>query len=1368
MLEGWPGGRATPRGPSSWTSSVKSGQSRNSVFYSSRKYGDDSKGTHSWRRLVELVERQELTARELVAQWGCDQASMSYAEFMRGLVAVLGPNGSALTHSERKRLFESLKPNRDGRVDVEEFTRRLSSAESSYQQAAIGTRQAAATLQTDRAGSPRRNSHETTTVEELSRASARDLRMRYRRERLLAANLLLRTAMLERRPLLFCRAPSGTKIVGEGTVVGDGLPEVTGNAIVWDERTTTASISMELELALGAAAHGVSGCVVSYGGRTAPLVFAKDGLAWTALRRVYAELELVDAEKDDFVVSVALEVWGVSSSLAAKNLHWIVLPEGDAELATTQVERLTESLLEDEDVGTVVMRLRVEDRRYAGAVAELRLVSAAATDFDELDLDDADAWFSPGTSPNHAKRKKVSACARNKTLENSFAFCVAHPGDGAVAAHLADLGRRREAEYKQKRTVTYRRAAESVLPLEALKRRKAVGLKLKKREAERQPAAEVLASTARRVAELDARLRSPADVVDAFEIDLLTTSAEHVVSAADACRRQRLAAWERASRLQAALGRVQVVCRIRPLLETDADRGPPPEVRQRLPGPYAFVKRGGKGRHVVINLEGHKLASKSRSFEFDDVWDRHTSQEEVFESVENLASDALCGRTASVFAYGCTGGGKSYTVVGDLQSHPPRLGIAFQSVDLLLATLRGTTDDAAVVLSMVEVHNEEVYDLLRNDDCTVYGGDPATPSPPRSGGDSSSQRFAADTWSVVSDDTPGGAHGGRRTSRTTSSDKVKLDVRLGPGGKAHMPELTRLSIDDMGIFVRVFEAGNRRRATTATLLNEASSRSHVVVMVEAPSGGRLCLVDLAGCERIAKSGASGEALKEATCINKSLSALGDCFEAIDKRRTHVPYRNSKLTFMLQDVIGGPASRCLFVFAASPAWATVPETLSSFKFAARMSSIQLDGELLSDKQKHLDAVLALASDRLEKKLLTTFQDELQDLETRAIDIIDRDLSSADPEEVPDDACNEESASVFANESVGSDSRHHLESELATLWRRLRATEHELARLSSHQQQQQTPPPVVVETLVSPPHKTIPPKLAPRKSAHDVQDDEILYAHEIIDIDELSSPCSPDEDEPPPPLDDDDLGVDEFLAEPDDEEPVAIKELVDEPRTRDITLDIIADDALPATHGCVVSLFSTFFCGDQKAESNLAAMRFGNASTTAGKLVVGIHQASGLLPPDRDLAAALVGAATNPYVVAKYGTTEQATKDLAATVDPVWDVDLIFRHDPATPPTVTVYLFSANTYTPDDLLGKVTIDLGQNSDNMLQPNDNKPHQLLPKTWLKVQPCLDHERHLLRRCHNDKSMLDLFSRSPTFLYTKPDLGLLQVSAYFFHYDD
>lgn len=1450
--------------------SVASNQSRNSVFFSSKSY--DKSGS-CWRRLVQLVQRHDLTANEVVAQWGCE-TSMSYSEFMRGLVAVLGPNSTAFTHSERKRLFESLKPNRDGRVEIAEFTRRISRAE-----AAINRSNKSNSENSRWSDVPNPNDHQersslvpgTETESQqasLSRSSARDLRMRYRRERLLASNLALRTAMLDRRPTLCCVVPDDAQITSETTVALDRGETAEGCLLIWREKEGAKSVGAELEMALCAPAHGVSGCIVSYG-ETTPLAFAgsSDGLIWTALRCVYAELELLREDpsqrKDDpAVISIAFESFGLASSLSEKSVHWIVLPERDVETALSQAMQLAAPLLRDDKKKTLVARLKVEDRRYADASAELRVVKASPLDFDEIDLDNVEVWFQPKTASLAQGNRPLSDCAVAARGENSFAYCIVHTSDHAATAQLVELAKRRRCgksshAARSTRQRSSNRPAESTLPLEALRRRKSIAAKLKQKESEQQPVTEIISTAVKRVAELDTRLSSPIDENDGDELELLTLSKEHAAKIADACRKHRLAAWECSSRLQAALGRIQVVCRIRPLLGQDSDRGPSPEVKQRT-RTTLFVKRSGKGRHVNINLDGHKFASKSRVFEFDDVWDENTSQEEVFESVENLANDALCGRTASVFAYGCTGGGKSYTVVGDLRRQPPRLGLAFQSVELLLASLKqsastsvgGDAVQTHVRLSMVEVHNEEVYDLLKYDDCSsaeaqinnshnagvVVMDSIGIDSP---GANVESNLSVAETSSCVSDDalssisfqTCDGYRRQRRSRPSTGSgDKIKLDVRLGAGGKAHIPELTRLCIDDMAVFLKVFEAGNRRRATTATLLNDASSRSHVVVMVEAPSGGRLCLVDLAGCERVAKSGASGNALKEATAINKSLSALGDCFEAIDKRRTHVPYRNSKLTFMLQDVIGGSASRCLFVFAASPAWATVPETLSSFKFAARMSSIQLDGELLSDKQKQLDLVLSLAGERIERRLLSAFHDELRDIEERSLDKLVRDQEEDAQRRAFEEAALQEAREQPRNESTemipsplqigkldGDDAttvedekpkpteapidntgeleKKRVDSELQTLWQRLRATEHELAKLSESQQDPQL--------LLAPPQKVERPKSLPRSAIGSSErksissdEEEHVIRHNSVDVDELSDIEPPPSDEvdyhelrhpsedieeeekedepPPPPIAEDEVivsprrsgdDVDKILVEPEGEAPVAVKLLYEKQNMRNISFDIVADDAQPPAS--VFSMFNMLFC-DNSTQKTSSTGSVNETPRRRRKIGIGIHQAHGLLPPERDFAARLVGASTNPYVLCKYGEDEQVTKSVSANVDPTWDADVVFRYDHTLPSQIALYLFSTNAYTPDSLLGKVVFDLDRQriEEEAEDGGEGKPRQILPKSWLPVMPCVEHERNLLKRFERDKAF-GIHFRSPRFLYSKRDLGLVQISAYAFTVD-
>ena len=142
--------------------------------------------------------------------------------------------------------------------------------------------------------------------------------------------------------------------------------------------------------------------------------------------------------------------------------------------------------------------------------------------------------------------------------------------------------------------------------------------------------------------------------------------------------------------------------------------------------------------------------------------------------------------------------------------------------------------------------------------------------------------------------------------------------------------------------------GNVNRAVGVTNLNEQSSRSHMLVTLVVLSTnkrtgekhvGKLSLVDLAGSERLSKAATSGAALKETQAINKSLSALGSVLNALARKDAHVPYRDSKLTYLLQDSLGGN-SKTLMMVACGPAKDNTPETINTLTFAQRAKAVEL--------------------------------------------------------------------------------------------------------------------------------------------------------------------------------------------------------------------------------------------------------------------------------------------------------------------------------------------------------------------------------------------------------------------------------------------
>jgi hypothetical protein len=172
----------------------------------------------------------------------------------------------------------------------------------------------------------------------------------------------------------------------------------------------------------------------------------------------------------------------------------------------------------------------------------------------------------------------------------------------------------------------------------------------------------------------------------------------------------------------------------------------------------------------------------------------------------------------------------------------------------------------------------------------------------------------------------------------------------------NVPDASMMPVRSTEDVLELMKVGQRNRAVGATALNERSSRSHSVLTVHVQgtdlgSGavlrGSLHLVDLAGSERVDKSEATGDRLKEAQHINKSLSALGDVIAALAQKSGHVPYRNSKLTQLLQDSLGGQAKTLMFVHI-SPDVESFGETVSTLKFAERVSSVEL-GAARSNKE-----------------------------------------------------------------------------------------------------------------------------------------------------------------------------------------------------------------------------------------------------------------------------------------------------------------------------------------------------------------------------------------------------------------------------------
>ncbi|XP_058564088.1 kinesin-like protein KIFC3 isoform X2 [Neofelis nebulosa] len=327
-------------------------------------------------------------------------------------------------------------------------------------------------------------------------------------------------------------------------------------------------------------------------------------------------------------------------------------------------------------------------------------------------------------------------------------------------------------------------------------------------------------------------------------------------------------------------GNIRVIARVRPVTKED---GEGPEATNAV----TFDADDDSIIHLL-----HK--GKPVSFELDKVFSPRASQQDVFQEVQALITSCIDGFNVCIFAYGQTGAGKTYTMEGT----PENPGINQQALQLLFSEVQEKASDwdYTITVSAAEIYNEVLRDLL--------GQEP----------------------------------------------QEKLEIRLCPdgSGQLYVPGLTEFRVQSVEDINKVFEFGHTNRTTEFTNLNEHSSRSHALLIVtvrgvDCSTGlrttGKLNLVDLAGSERVGKSGAEGSRLREAQHINKSLSALGDVIAALRSRQGHVPFRNSKLTYLLQDSLSGD-SKTLMVVQVSPVEKNTSETLYSLKFAERVRSVEL--------------------------------------------------------------------------------------------------------------------------------------------------------------------------------------------------------------------------------------------------------------------------------------------------------------------------------------------------------------------------------------------------------------------------------------------
>ncbi|PWA73788.1 kinesin motor domain-containing protein [Artemisia annua] len=337
---------------------------------------------------------------------------------------------------------------------------------------------------------------------------------------------------------------------------------------------------------------------------------------------------------------------------------------------------------------------------------------------------------------------------------------------------------------------------------------------------------------------------------------------------------------------------VQVILRCRPFSEDDV----------RAKTPMVVTCNEGKREVTVTQNTGSKQIDKT--FSFDKVFGPGSKQKDLYDQVvDPIVKEALEGYNWTIFAYGQTGTGKTYTMEGEGgktkngEFHED-VGVIPRAVEQLFDTLEAQNAEYSMKVTYIELYNEEITDLL------------------------------------------------------APEEKSKKPISLMEDGKGavFMRGLEEELVCSADEIYHILEKGSARKHTAETLINTQSNRSHSLFTitiqikehssdgVEVTKCGKLNLVDLAGSENILRSGAREERAREAGEINKSLLTLGRVINALVEHSGHVPYRDSKLTRLLRDSLGGKTKTCI-IATVSPSINSLEETQSTLDYAYRAKSIK---------------------------------------------------------------------------------------------------------------------------------------------------------------------------------------------------------------------------------------------------------------------------------------------------------------------------------------------------------------------------------------------------------------------------------------------
>lgn len=374
------------------------------------------------------------------------------------------------------------------------------------------------------------------------------------------------------------------------------------------------------------------------------------------------------------------------------------------------------------------------------------------------------------------------------------------------------------------------------------------------------------------------------------------------------------------NRIQELKGNIRVMCRVRPLLPTETSSSSSSsssassssscsvsDIEQiyafpsgsdlrslQVTEPAAAVDATGQG------AGGRAVSAKKHPFTFDRVFGPEATQADVFDEISQLAQSACDGYNVCIFAYGQTGSGKTWTMEGpadDARRSELTEGMISRTVRQVFENSVQQEEfgwSYRFYAQFLEIYNEKIRDLL------------------------------------------------------SSKSSAKHEIRHDSQGIPVVTDATVVEVQHVRQVSELLQQAAARRAVQQTKKNDHSSRSHSVfqLRIVGDNGqgmnvtGLLSLVDLAGSERLKDSGATGDRLLETQAINRSLACLGDVIAALANGEKHVPYRNSKLTHLLQTSLGGNSSKTLMFVNISPKPSDLTESLNSLRFAQKVNACEI--------------------------------------------------------------------------------------------------------------------------------------------------------------------------------------------------------------------------------------------------------------------------------------------------------------------------------------------------------------------------------------------------------------------------------------------